>query len=136
MLRIIFLFCLLTFPLYSYEVRTLPPAVDKSQERVHYHSLAGRFANTLRNHPPVTDCQVHVYLKEFNDLEDHLEISIEIDRPSLITHLSRERNTTFITQRDQDRYLESFALNIKKSAHEVFSEIKIEAIKINLNIIE
>ena len=137
MFRILFLLAMLISPLYSLEVRTAnPPPQNKAQERVHYHSFAAHFANTLKNHPPVTDCHVKVFLTDFKDLEDRLEIIVEIDRPSLITHLGKERNTTFITTRDSERYLDSFGQNIKQAAHEVFTDIKIEAIKVTINIIE
>ncbi len=130
------IFCLLCLPILSLEVRTTPPAIEKSADRVHYSSFAKRFSDNLKLHPPVSDCQVHLKLVEIGDLFDHLEISIDLSRKALIAYLAEEHKLHIVTQRDQDRYIDSFRSSIKSAAFEIFSDIKHEAIKVNLTIIE
>lgn len=130
------IFCLLCLPVHAYEVRTVPQKVETGAERVHYPTFAKHFADTLKTHPPVSDCQVLLHTSELADLVDRIEIAVKIDREALITFLTEEHKMRFVSQNSQDRYLTSLKCTLHKAAKDIFTEIQHEAISVNINYAE
>lgn len=126
------LFCFSSLPdqCHGYEARSYE---THPSERVHYHAFATRFAETLKAHPPVTDCQVTLLENDFESFIDHIKISVEISREALLDFLHQEHNRRFVSQNDQDRYLIALQGSIHGAASEIFSDIKHEAIEVTLH---
>ena len=127
------IFCLYCLPLQGYEVTTTPHATEAKSDRAHYPMLAKRFSDTLKTHPPVSDCHLVLHASEIAEYVDRIEIAIQIDRQALITYLTEVHNIRFVTPRDQDRYLDSFSNTIRTTASEIFTEIKHESINASLS---
>lgn len=127
------IFCLLCLPAVGYEVRTTPPKTETGADRIHYPAFAKRFTDTLKTHPPVSDCHVLLHTSELADFVDKVEIAIKIDREALVTFLTEQHKIRFVSQKDQDRYLESFKSTIRKAAADIFTDIKNEAISVNIS---
>ncbi len=119
------IFCLLLQPLCGYEVKTETYKSEQSSDRGHYPEFAKRFSETLLSHPPVYDC--HVQLHDFG-----LEISIQIDRPSLHNYLTEVHQKSAISHVDEQRYLHDFKITIKKAASDIFTDIKTDAIIVSI----
>jgi hypothetical protein len=126
------IFCLLCLTLEGYEVTTMPQTVEVKSDRAHYPILAKRFSDTLKMHPPVSDCHLLLHTTTIADYVERIEIAIQIDRQALIAYLTEEHNIRFVTPRDQDRYLDSFANTIRTTASEIFTEVKHESINVSL----
>lgn len=130
------IFCLLCLPAAAYEVRTMPPKAEAGADRAHYPTFAKRFTDTLKTHPPVSDCHVLLHTSELADLVDRIEIAVKIDREALITFLTENHKIRFVSQKDQDRYLDSFKSTLRKAAADIFTDIKTEAIAVNISLSE
>ncbi len=130
------LFCFSSLPLDGYQVQTSSSATEASSDRIHYHAFANRFEETLKNHPPVADCQVDLLENEFENYVDQIEIAVQINREALLNFLHLEHKITFVSQNDQDRYLTAFKQSIHNAASEIFSDIKHQAIKVSLTFSE
>lgn len=129
-------FCLLCCPSYAYEVKTRPQDLATSADRVHYPLFAQHFCDTLKTHPPVSDCQVLLQKSGVSEFADNIEIAIKIDKEHLIAFLTNERKVLLVSQKDQDRYLTSLQFTIRKTASEIFTDIKHEAIKVSVSYVE
>ncbi|MBS0635370.1 MAG: hypothetical protein JSR37_07910 [Verrucomicrobia bacterium] len=127
-MKYIVLLLLLSLQGHAIEVHTTnPPAHHSASDQQHYSLFAKRFSDMLMTHRPVSDCHVLVN-------SNSLHISIEINRPALIAFLTEELKIRFVSQKDQDRYLDSFRTNIHNAASEIFTEIAREAIHITLEL--
>lgn len=129
------IFCLLCVNASGYEVRTTPPAAKIGVDRVHYPLAAKRFTDTLMTHPPVHDCHIHLVPGDFNNVIERIEISLDIDRTALTEYLTEVHKLRFVSQKDQDNYLTDLKITLKKSAAEIFTEIKSEAISVSITVI-
>lgn len=110
----------------------MPPTASTHSNRAHYPEFAKRFADQAKTHPPVTDCHVSLLYAEFGDTVDRMQISIEVDRQALHNCLKELQSLRYVSPREQDRYLDSLQQGIRNAAAEVFSEIKKEAIHVQL----
>lgn len=126
------IFCLLLQPIGAYEVKTHAQTVEKSTNQSHYPDFAKRFSETLLTHPTVYDCHVELHAKEYNEVYSHIDIAIEIDKYALHSYLNEAHNKSDITRIDEIKYLHDLKVTVQKSAHETFSEIKIDAIKVSI----
>lgn len=130
------IFCLLTLPLASLEVRTEQHKSINGSEKIYYPDFARRFSDTLKTHPPVHDCTVHLLTKEGQNSIERLHIAIQIDRQALVTYLQGRSNRLFISLKDQEHYLTDFSYTIRQTAKEIFTEVSHEAIKVELSFAE
>lgn len=108
-------------------LQALPPPKPASTiaDRSLYPMLASRFQDTLKAHPPVTECQLF-----FHHTEDQLTISVEISFSRLSSYLASAYQIRRPGQGDAERYLVNFRKNIQKAAAEVFVAIPLEKIQV------
>lgn len=108
-------------------LQALPPPRPQSTlaDRSLYPMLATRFQDTLKTHPPVTECQLF-----FHHTEEQLTITIEISLEKLKSHLANVYQIRRPTNGDAERYLVNFRKNIQKAAAEVFVAIPLESIQV------
>jgi hypothetical protein len=114
----------------------MPPKSEKSVDRPHYHAFAKRFADSLKNHPPVSDCQVLVLLTDHNFPADRIDIVVEMQHEALKDYLAKRHEVREVTQKDIDRYMSSFRSSIKQAAAEIFADIQKESIHVTTTIIK
>ena len=129
------IFCMLYMPARGYEVHTTPRTQETVTHRADYPALATRFTDTLRTHPPVSDCHMVFHTNDHNLIE-RIELNIEMNVQALEDYLKDERNMHYVSRKEVDRYLSSFRISIQNAAHEIFSELKHEDISVNLATIE
>lgn len=90
-----------------------------------YPVLAMRFQDTLKDHPPVSNCQLL-----FHQTEDQLTVMIELNYEKLIQYLANDYKIRRPTLGDAERYLTNFQKAIQKAASDVFVDIPINSIRV------